>query len=63
MRPRFHGVQRDILIRIAEDNNISPHTAIVAMSLMIKQLEEGIIPQRFIDEVHQHQPHKDKSIR
>lgn len=60
MRPRFHGYQKDLLIDIAERNKVSPHTVIVALSIMLKETHDGVIPQEFIDEVYKHQPHKDE---
>lgn len=60
MRPRFHGYQEELLSYLAEKNNTSPHTIIVAMSLMLKDKQDGILPQEYLDEVYKHQPHKDK---
>lgn len=60
MRPRFHGYQKELIIELAEINKISPHSIIVAMSLMLKQTHDGIIPQEYLDELYKHQPQKDE---
>lgn len=60
MRPSFHGKQEEIIKVISDLNEVSPHTAIMAICLMLNKLKAGVIPQEFINEVYKHQPYKDK---
>lgn len=60
IRPSFYGYHSELLIDLANKNNTTTHTLIVAMAEMLNR-QDGNIPRELIDEIQKFRPSKGKS--
>ncbi len=57
IRPSFYGYHSELLIRLANLNNITTHTLIVVMAEMLNK-RDGKLPRELINEVQKFRPSK-----
>lgn len=53
LRPTLRGVDAEVVIKVANINQQSPHTIIVAMANYLLEHTDGKIPQEFVNEILQ----------
>ena len=59
IRPSFYGYNAELLINLANHNNITPHTLVMVMAEMLDK-RDGNLPRELINEVQQFKPSKGK---
>lgn len=58
IRPSFYGYHSELIIKLANQYNITTHTLIVAMAEMLNK-QDGKLPQELINAVQEFRPPKD----